>query len=123
MEQEAFESIVQRAFDRLPERFRNAIENVGVFIEEYPSDELVASLTLRSKHQLLGLYQGIPLTSRGTWYGMTPVPPDKISLYKKNIEAGNPGDEEVERRIYEVLMHEIGHYFGMTEEQIRAAGY
>jgi predicted Zn-dependent protease with MMP-like domain len=123
MDQEAFERVVERAFDRLPDRFRNAIENVGVFIEEYPSDDLVASLKLRSKHHLFGLYQGIPLTSRGTWYGMTPVPPDKISLYKRNIEAASRNDAEVEQRIYEVLMHEIGHYFGMTEEEIRAAGY
>lgn len=123
MDQEAFEQIVQRTFDRLPDRFRNAIENVGVFIEDYPSDETVASLKLRSKHHLLGLYQGVPLTARGTWYGMTPVPPDKISLYKNNIEAASRSDEEVAETIYEVLMHEIGHYFGMTEEEIRTAGY
>ena len=123
MDQTEFELIVQRAFDRLPDRFRNAIENVGVFIEDYPSDEIVASLKLRSKHHLFGLYQGIPLTSRGTWYGMTPVPPDRISLYKSNIEASSRSNEEVEQRIYEVLMHEIGHYFGMSEEEIRAAGF
>ena len=123
MDPNAFESIVQKAFDRLPDRFRDAIENVGVFIEDEPSDEIVASLKLRSKHQLFGLYQGIPLTSRGSWYGMSPVPPDKISLYKNAIEASSRTDAEIERMIFEVLMHEIGHYFGMSEEEIRAAGY
>jgi predicted Zn-dependent protease with MMP-like domain len=123
MDQDAFEMAVERAFERLPDRFRNAIENVGVFIEEYPSDELVASLKLRSKHDLFGLYQGIPLTARGTWYGMTPVPPDKITLYRRNIESASRSDRDIEQRILEVLMHEIGHYFGMTEKEIREAGY
>ncbi|HEY6192007.1 MAG TPA: metallopeptidase family protein [Bacteroidota bacterium] len=123
MDQDAFELAVERVFDRLPDRFKEAIENVGVFIEEYPSADLVKSLKLRSKHDLFGLYQGIPLTARGTWYGMTPVPPDKISLYRRNIEAGSKSDAEIEERIYEVLLHEIGHYFGMSEKEIRAAGY
>ncbi|OLD60432.1 MAG: hypothetical protein AUI33_15640 [Ignavibacteria bacterium 13_1_40CM_2_61_4] len=123
MDQEAFEQIVGRVFDRLPEKFKSAIDNVGVFVEDYPADEVVASLRLPSKYHLLGLYQGIPLTARGTWYGMSPVPPDKISLYRKNIERAGSTDQEIEEQIYEVLVHEIGHYFGMTEEQIRAAGY
>jgi len=123
MEQEEFERIVEHVFERLPEQFRSAIENVGVFIEDYPTEEIVTSLRLRSKHHLFGLYQGIPLTSRGTWYGMTPVPPDKISLYRKNIEASSRSEDEIAQKIYEVLIHEIGHYFGMTEEQIRKAGY
>jgi predicted Zn-dependent protease with MMP-like domain len=54
---------------------------------------------------------------------MTPVPPDKISIYRKNIEASSRNEDEIAQKIYEVLIHEIGHYFGMTEEQIRKAGY
>ena len=123
MDQEQFEQIVERTFDRLPEKFRSAIENVGIFIEEYPSEELVVQLGLRSKHHLFGLYQGIPLTRRGTWYGMNPTPPDRITLYKNNIESACRTDQEVEAKIYEVLVHEIGHYFGMNEEEIRSAGY
>lgn len=123
MDQENFEQIVERTFDRLPENFRAAIENVGIFIEDYPAEELVRQLHLPSKHHLLGLYQGIPLTRRGTWYGMSPIPPDRITLYKNNIEPACSTDQEVEGKIYEVLIHEIGHYFGMNEEEIRAAGY
>ena len=88
-----------------------------------PSEELVRNLRLRSKHHLLGLYQGVPLTARGSWYGTMPVVPDKISLYQKNIEAQCSTEEEIEDKIYEVLLHEIGHYFGMSEDEIRAAGY
>lgn len=123
MERAAFENMVEEAFERLPVRFRQAIENVGVYVEDYPDDELVAQMRLQSRKQLLGLYQGIPLTSRGTWYGMSPVTPDKITLYQKNIEARANTSEEIAARIYEVLVHEIGHYFGMSEEEIRHAGY
>ena len=123
MDHAAFENIVESVFHRLPAKFKEAIENVGVFIEEYPSDELVKMLHLPSKHHLLGLYQGVPLTKRGSWYGMSPITPDKISLYKNNIEASCRTEAEIEDKIYEVLVHEIGHYFGMNEEEIRAAGY
>ena len=123
MDQDSFERIVEQVFDRLPEVFRKAIENLAVFTEEYPSEEIVQKLRLPSKYHLLGLYQGVPLPQRGSWYGMSPTAPDKISLYKPNIESRCRNDEEVGKLIYEVLLHEIGHYFGMSEEEIRAAGY
>ena len=123
MERASFEHIVQQTFDRLPAEFKEVIENVGVVVEDYPSDELVHKLRLRSKHDLLGLYQGVPLTARGSWYGMTPIVPDKISLYQSNIESQCATETQVIDKIYEVLIHEIGHYFGMSEEEIRAAGY
>jgi len=123
MDREQFEAIVERSFEHLPEKFREAIDNVRIIVEDYPSEEIVKSLHLKSRHQLLGLYQGIPLPLRGTWYGMSPVPPDTISLYQKNIEACSRGVEETERNIYETLVHEIAHYFGMDEDEVRAAGY
>ena len=72
---------------------------------------------------LLGLYEGIPLTRRGAEYGVYPVVPDTITLYQKNIEAVSRSDEEVRGTIRDVLIHEIGHYFGMTDAEIRKAGY
>jgi predicted Zn-dependent protease with MMP-like domain len=123
MDQVSFENIVEQTFERLPDQFKKAIENVGVLVEEYPDEEIVSKLRLRSKHDLLGLYQGIPLTRRGANYGTTPISPDKISLYKPNIEAHCRNDREVSEKIYEVLIHEIGHYFGMNEAEIRAAGF
>ncbi len=120
MTKERFEGIAQRAFDSLPDEFRERIENVHIVVEEYPSDELVERGQY-GRYSLLGLYQGIPLTKRGTWYGVNPTAPDKISLYQKNIEASCHNDEDIQRRIVEVLFHEIGHYFGMNEAQIRNA--
>jgi predicted Zn-dependent protease with MMP-like domain len=123
MTTEEFERIVEHSFDRLPEKFREAIENLGVVVEPYPDDEIVRKMHLRSKHDLLGLYQGVPLPYRGSWYGMTPTLPDKVSLYQNNIESAASYDSGIEDKIVEVLIHEIGHYFGMTDEDIRAAGY
>ncbi len=123
MDREAFEKLVEKIFEQLPEKFQSSIENVRIIIEDYPSDSLTQQLRLSSRDQLLGLYQGVPLPYRTSWYGRSPVVPDTISLYQKNIERRSRTDEELERNVRETLMHEIGHYFGMTEEEIRSAGY
>ena len=120
MTREQFEEIAQRAFDSLPEKFKHNVENVQIVVEDYPSDDAI-SRTRSGKHSLLGLYQGVPLPHRGTSYGMYPVGPDKISLYQKNIESTCSTSEEIERRIVEVLFHELGHYFGMNEREVREA--
>jgi predicted Zn-dependent protease with MMP-like domain len=117
---EQFEEIVQRAFDSLPESFKHRIENVQIVVEDFPSTD-AQSQTRSRKHGLLGLYQGVPLTHRGTSYGMYPVAPDKITLYQGNIERTCTNDQETERRIVEVLFHELGHYFGMSEKEVREA--
>lgn len=123
MDRGEFERVVEQAFDRLPPKFREAIDNVGVFVEDYPDQEIVRKMNLRSKHHLLGLYQGVPLPFRNSAYGTAAVLPDTISLYQKNIEDSCATRACIEDKIVEVLIHEIGHYFGMNEDQIRAAGY
>ncbi len=120
MTRERFEKLAQAAFDSLPEEFIAKVDNVRIVVEDYPSDEELERVG-GSRDSLLGLYQGIPLTQRGTWYGAVPVVPDTITLYQKNIEAVCRSEEEIERRIVEVLFHELGHYFGMNERQIRQA--
>lgn len=117
---ERFEEIAQHAFDRLPDDFKKNIENVQIVVEDYPSDEALEK-SKAGKYTLLGLYQGVPLTYRGTSYGMYPVGPDKVTLYQKNIETSCKTEEEIELRIIEVLYHELGHYFGMDEAQVRRA--
>jgi predicted Zn-dependent protease with MMP-like domain len=120
MTRERFEEIAQKAFDTLPDQFRQSIDNVHIVVEDYPPDELMERERF-GKFSLLGLYQGIPLTRRGSWYGASPTVPDKISLYQRNIEASCRDEEEMHKRIVEVLFHEIGHYFGMNETRIRNA--
>ena len=122
MEREKFEEIVERAFQALPKQFRKSIENVEIVVEEKPSsDRALGEDGVWRNKMLLGLYHGVPLTKRGFWYGTSPVLPDRISLYQKNIEIVCRTEKEVEEKIYEVLFHEIGHYFGMDEDEIRTA--
>lgn len=118
-----FEDVAQEMFDALPDPFRHNLENVQIVIEKLPSRDTIAMMGLSSTSSLLGLYEGIPLNKRGTWYGMYPVVPDKITLYKTNIERDARDDDDVRQRIREVLIHEIAHYYGMNEEEVRAAGY
>ena len=120
MTREQFEEIAQRAFDSLPDGFKHRVENVQIVVEDYPDDDALARARA-TRRGLLGLYQGVPLPHRGTSYGMYPVGPDKITLYRKNIEDVTSTPEELERRIVEVLFHELGHYFGMNEREVRAA--
>jgi predicted Zn-dependent protease with MMP-like domain len=122
MDREVFEEIAERAFQALPTKFRDSIENVEIVVEDEPSSNpQLTRYGVSGNEMLLGLYHGVPLTKRGTWYGMTPTLPDRITLFKKNIEAVCRTEEQVEAKIYEVLFHEIGHYFGMNEQEIRAA--
>lgn len=120
MTREKFEDVAEKVFGGLPRIFGERIDNVHITVEDYPSEDLVHQMRI-CKTALLGLYQGIPLTHRGTWYGTSPTTPDKISLYQANIEAVCQNDEEVTERIREVLLHELGHYFGMSESEIRNA--
>lgn len=120
MNTEKFEAIAEKIFDKLPKIFGNRIDNVYISVEEYPSDEVI-SASRSDRTNLLGLYQGIPLPHRGPWYGINPTVPDKISLFKRNIEAICRSDKEISDKIEEVLFHEIGHYLGMNEKEIRSA--
>ncbi|MBI5472812.1 MAG: metallopeptidase family protein [Ignavibacteriae bacterium] len=123
LSREEFESLVQSAYDSLPEQFQSNMENVQIVVDEAPTAEINARLGIRPPTVLLGLYEGIPLTKRGTSYGMYPVVPDKISLFKHAIERSADTREELRSAIQRVLIHEIAHYYGMNEEEVRAAGF
>ncbi|MBI3194069.1 MAG: metallopeptidase family protein [Ignavibacteriae bacterium] len=123
MDSERFHQLVETAYEKLPEYFQILITNAIIVVEDYPDDDIIRTMKLGSRSQLLGLYQGVPLTRRNTSYGMTAVIPDKITLYQKNIEAVCRSLQEIENKVREVLIHEIAHHFGMNEEEVRAAGY
>ncbi len=123
MDKARFEIIVQKAFDELPKEFKSRIENVHVVVEDMPDEFDLGSVRVMNKHSLLGLYTGIPLSRRGPDYGVYPVTPDRIKLFKDNIERICANDSDTEEKIREVLIHEVAHYFGMTDQEIRKAGY
>lgn len=120
---EEFEMAAQEAFDRLPKEIQAAVENLHIVIEDVPSQQVLDRMHVSHNSMLLGLYEGIPLTRRGTHYGVFPVVPDKITLYKRNIELRSATAEDVRMAIRDVLIHEIAHHYGMDEDQVRNAGY
>jgi predicted Zn-dependent protease with MMP-like domain len=114
-----FNKIAQSVLENLPTQFAEKIDNVCIEIKESPEPDL--PISIKNNEMLLGLYQGIPLTKRGNWYGTQATTPDTISLFQRNIEAIAKTEKEITEKIREVLIHELGHYFGMNEQEIRTA--
>ena len=112
-----FEEIVILALKGLPKLIRSRMENVEVVIEDRAKRGLLAQMRLHSPYELLGLYQGVPIDRRGFYYGN--VLPDKITLFQIPIESCCANKEEIEEKVREVVIHEVGHYFGLDEEKLR----
>jgi predicted Zn-dependent protease with MMP-like domain len=115
--EEHFAELVEDALHEIPRRFRKAMKNVAVVVEDAPSRELLEEMEVEPGGTLLGLYQGTPLTERGWGYGN--ALPDRISIYRRPIlnECGDDEDE-VWACVVETVIHEFGHYFGMSEDEI-----
>ena len=111
-----FEGLAARAIRRLPREFRARLDNVIVTVKAAPSRAQAA----RFGRGLLGLYEGVPLPERGVSYGG--AMPDKITLFKANIEAICREKGEVEDRVRHTLMHEIAHHFGMSDDELVKKG-
>ncbi|MGC2111493.1 MAG: metallopeptidase family protein [Candidatus Korobacteraceae bacterium] len=117
MKREDFSNAVADALDSLPQEFRHRIRNVAVLVEDLPP-EPVPSQPGQPRRILLGLFHGVPLTQKSVFHG--PIgSPDYVVLYKKNIEAVCSTEAEVRHQIRQTVIHEMGHYFGMTEEQLK----
>lgn len=119
MRREEFEEVVRQAWLRIPRRFRNRIHNMAIVVEEEPSRAALRSSRVPPGDTLLGLYQGVPLTDRGMSYGM--VLPDKITLFQGPIERAARSPSEIPQIAYDTLWHEVAHYFGMSEPEVRAS--
>lgn len=116
-----FEKLVAQAVESLPPRFLERLENVEVMVESAPTREDLEDAGIEPGRTLFGLYQGVPQTQRGTWYGS--VLPDRIVIYQRPIEAVAQNRQEIRKEIRITLMHEIGHHFGLGEDELSEAGY
>jgi predicted Zn-dependent protease with MMP-like domain len=117
MTREQFRALVEEAIDTIPRRFAREVRNLAIVIEDEPSPDVLEDLDMDEGDLLLGLYQGTPLNERGWGYGNQL--PDRITLFQDHIEDDCEGDEdEIVIAIGETLIHELGHYFGMTEAEI-----
>lgn len=116
MDKKAFEALVEKAYLAIPEEFRKKIENVVISVEDYPTQGDLEKLKLRKDSLLLGLYRGVPLPKRSVW--QVASFPDEIVIYQKDIERICRNENEIEDKVNEVLVHEIGHYFGLSDKEI-----
>jgi predicted Zn-dependent protease with MMP-like domain len=119
MEKEQFENLVAQAVEALPQEFQDRLTNIDIVVEDAPSREQLRQSHVGRGYTLLGLYQGIPLTERHSSYSM--VPPDKITIFQKTIEAKYSGrdENEIKAEIGKVVRHEIAHHFGTGEARLR----
>jgi predicted Zn-dependent protease with MMP-like domain len=110
MDDKSFEELVISAVESLPEEFRKKLENIDIVIEE----------AKEGKDGLLGIYQGVPLSRRTHYYGN--VLPDKITIFKNNIERMCRTEEEIKETVRRTVIHEIAHYFGLSDEHMKRSG-
>ncbi len=116
MDRAKFEKLVGEALEGLPRFFKERLENVAVIVEDSPGPEVRG----RFRGRVLGLYHGVPRPRRSVW--AQPPAPDIIYIYQRNIEAVCRTEKEIKQQVQATVIHEIGHYFGLTDERIRELG-
>ncbi len=121
MTRKGFEALARTALGELPEEFKDKLQNVDVVIEEEPDMDMLKRIGVGAKGRLLGLYHGVPLKDRTHYYGM--VMPDKIILYKQNIEREcKEGGLDIHEEVRHIIQHEIAHHFGISDRRLKDLG-
>jgi predicted Zn-dependent protease with MMP-like domain len=116
MTREHFTRLVEEALLEIPPRFRREMKNVAVVVEDVPPQHVLDEMEIEPDETLFGLYQGVPLPERSWAYGN--ALPDRISIYQRPIVEACATEEEIRDCVAETVIHEFGHYFGMSEEEI-----
>jgi predicted Zn-dependent protease with MMP-like domain len=118
LSRQEFTRLVEEALTEIPRRFRKAMTNVAVVVEDDPPPQILQELEVEPGGSLFGLYQGTPLPERSWSHGNTL--PDRISIYQRPIEEACEDHEDIIVCVAETVIHEFGHYFGLSEEEIEA---
>lgn len=119
MSKNEFDELAQRAFQRIPARFRRRMQNVVIIVENEPSHRQLQAARVPPGDTLFGLYEGRPLTVRGWSDGFTM--PDQITIFQGPHERHARGPTHLEALVHATIWHEIAHHFGMDEHQVRRA--
>jgi len=119
MHPDDFDRLVSAAYRRIPARFRRRLKNIAVMVEPEPSPAQLARAGVGRQATLLGLYEGRPLTGRSVFEPF--AMPDRITIFQGPHERLARGREHLEQMIEDTIWHEVAHYFGMNEAQVRAA--
>ena len=116
MEVERFSELVDEAIASIPEDFRSKLDNITVIVEPLARPGLARDLG-HNPWGLLGVYQGVPYKQRGPWYGN--VLPDRILIFQKPIEQQARTAARIRKLVRQVVIHEVGHYFGLSDDELR----
>ena len=111
----AFERLVEEAIDGLPEQFAQLLDNVAVVVEDEPDPAVLTDLGMAPYEELLGLYLGVPITQRDTQYQALP---DRVAIYRGPVLRCCGSRREVVREVRDTVVHELGHYFGLDDEEM-----
>jgi predicted Zn-dependent protease with MMP-like domain len=115
MSKDEFEALVAKALDGLPEEFAELLANVAVVVEDEPDPEDLEEMDLDPEEELFGLYQGVPHPERGSFYSALP---DRIAIYRGPILRYCTNRREVIREVRDTVVHELGHHFGLDDEEM-----
>jgi predicted Zn-dependent protease with MMP-like domain len=111
-----FENLVEGALRKLPRPFREKLANIAVVVEDWADDQTLEEMGIEPPDTLYGLYRGVDLTRRDSFYGN--VLPDTIHIYQGPIEEDCADPEEMAELVRDVVAHEVGHYFGLDDESM-----
>ena len=120
MDSERFERLVARAIESLPEEFRERLDNIDIVVADEPTLRQLSRAERKRGETLLGLYEGVPLPERSHGYGF--VVPDMITIFHRPIEAMCQNDTEIIAEVQRVVLHEIAHHFGISDDRLRELG-
>lgn len=115
-----FQQLVEEALAEVPEAFRQALDNVHVVVEDWPTADQLAAVGLPEDGVLFGLYEGTPLPERGI---EPPLLPDRITLFQGPLEEACDNEDDLREEIRRTILHELGHYFGLDEDRLEELGY
>ncbi|MFA4828656.1 MAG: metallopeptidase family protein [Thermodesulfovibrionales bacterium] len=118
---EDFERLAEKALETLPGEYRKYFTNITITVEDYPSNEDAGRVNAR-RENLLGLFSGVPHPRKGGFFEIPYPLPDRIILFQRNIESICSSEKELIEQIQKTLIHEVGHYFGLSERDLRRHG-
>jgi predicted Zn-dependent protease with MMP-like domain len=120
METERFEMLVARAVEGLPEEFRERLDNIDIVVADRPTLKQLSKAERKRGETLLGLYEGVPLPERTHGYGF--VVPDVITIFQGPVESVCKSDSGIIAEVRRVVLHEIAHHFGISDDRLRELG-
>ena len=118
MQKKDFELLVKKGIDVIPKEFLEKLDNVEIVIEDDPTVEQLKKLKIKNNSLIFGLYEGVPKTKR---WGYAQVLPDKITIFKNQIEKSCQDENKIKEIVKDTVWHEIAHHFGMDEQRVRKA--